>query len=91
MIAQPHALEATHPLCFTHPGETVKIVEIRGGRRLRKRLADLGLNVGMAVRVIQGTHGGPMLLAFKGDARLAIGAGIAQKILVAPEDTATPH
>ncbi len=74
----------TYPLNLASPGDTVDLVAIRGGKRLHKRLADLGLNVGMPVRIIQGVSGGPMLLAFKGDSRLAIGHGIAAKIVVAP-------
>ncbi|MBN2469384.1 MAG: ferrous iron transport protein A [Anaerolineae bacterium] len=81
----------THPLNMAVPGETVELVEIRGGRRMRKRLADLGLCVGMLVRIIQGTSSGPMLLAFKEDARLAIGSGIAHKIIVSPYEPDSHH
>ena len=70
-------------MCMVSSGKTVKLVEIRGGRRVRKRLADLGLNVGMSVRVVQGDSRGPMIIAVKGDARLAIGRGIAHRIIVA--------
>jgi Fe2+ transport system protein FeoA len=80
--------QLTHPLNLALPGDTVELVEIRGGHRLRKRLADLGLNVGMCVRIVQGNRRGPMLLAFKDDARLAVGCGIADKIIVAPCDPA---
>ncbi len=76
----------TYPLTMTQPGETVRVVAIHGGYRLRKRLADLGLTVGLPVRVIQGSSSGPMLIAFKEDARLAVGHGVAHKIIVAPYD-----
>ena len=62
----------TVPLIMATPGETVQLVKIRGGRRMRKRLADLGLNIGMSLRIVQRTPHGPMLLAFKYDARLAL-------------------
>jgi ferrous iron transport protein A len=48
---------------------------------MRKRLADLGLNLGMTVRVIQRDRHGPLILAVK-DARLALGRGMAHKIMV---------
>jgi Fe2+ transport system protein FeoA len=79
------------PLNMATPGETVELVEIRGGHRLRKRLADLGLNIGMAIRIVQGDATGPMLLAFKGDARLAIGRGITHKIMVTPHHDPAHH
>lgn len=81
----------THPLNIATPGDTVELVEIRGGRRMRKRLADLGLCVGMRVRIIQGNSSGPMLLAFKEDARLAVGSGIAHKIIVSPYEPDSQH
>ena len=91
MTSRTKSLAFTHPLNLAVPGETVELVEIRGGRRLRKRLADLGLNVGMCVRVVQGNSSGPMLLAFKEDARLAVGSGIAHKIIVSPHDPDSHH
>ncbi len=48
---------------------------------LRKRLADLGISAGSEVRVVQ-NYGGPIILAVKEDARMAIGRGMAHRILV---------
>lgn len=63
-------------------GTTVELASIEGGRRLRKRLADLGLTVGQRVRVVQNHFAGPLILAVQHDARLAIGRGMAHKIHV---------
>jgi ferrous iron transport protein A len=63
-------------------GQTVELVRIGECRRLRKRLADLGLNVGLNVRVVQNSFAGPLILAVREDSRLAIGRGMAQRILV---------
>jgi Fe2+ transport system protein FeoA len=63
------------------PGEEVRLVAIHGGQRMRKRLADLGLNLGMTVRVMQRDGHGPLILAVK-DSRLALGRGMAHKIEV---------
>lgn len=70
------------PLTFATRGQTVALTEIRAGGKLRQRLGDLGLNIGMSVRVVQDDHCGPVILAVKNDARLAIGRGMAQKIMV---------
>ncbi|MBN1287415.1 MAG: ferrous iron transport protein A [Anaerolineae bacterium] len=72
------------PLSMAAPGDTVELVEIRGGRRFRQRLADLGLNTGTSVRVIQNDHTGPLILAVKHDARLALGQGAAHRIQILP-------
>jgi ferrous iron transport protein A len=79
MLQQAHAM----PLSMVAPGQTVELVSIQGGQKLRKRLADLGLNVGMTVRVMQAHPTGPMIVAVKGDSRLALGRGITHKVVVA--------
>jgi len=68
------------PLTMAKVGEEVKVVEVRGGQRLRRRLIELGFMPGARVRVLQ-DHGGPLLLAV-GSTRLAMGRGMAHKILV---------
>jgi len=72
------------PLSMVSPGEDVRLVAIRGGRRVRKRLADLGLTPGTILRVVQAGFHGPLIVAFKDDARLALGRGMAHKIMVEP-------
>lgn len=69
------------PLTMACPGEEMRLVAIRGGCRMRKRLADLGLNPGTTVRVVQHNGRGPTIVAVKGS-RLAIGRGMAHRILV---------
>ena len=76
--------QPSFPLSMVSPGETACLMGIRGGHALNKRLADLGLTVGVVVRVVQGDPSGPMILAFKDDARLALGRGVAQQIVVSP-------
>lgn len=68
-------------------GSRARIVQMEGGRRLRKRLADLGLSVGMEVRVLRDAYGhGPMIIAVRHDTRLALGWGLAAKITVCIEE-----
>ena len=68
---------------MTGEGERVTIVAVTGGRAMQKRLFDLGIVVGKELTVIQRQVEGPMVAAV-GDARLALGPGVTQKILVTP-------
>jgi ferrous iron transport protein A len=70
------------PLSMTDEGARVRIHAHRAGRALGARLTELGLNVGCEVRVVQ-RQGGGFLLA-RGEGRIAIGGGMASKILVVP-------
>ena len=69
------------PLAMASPGEVVRIADIRAGRGLTRRLADMGLVPGTDIRVINSYRPGPVLLEVRGT-RLALGHGMAQKILV---------
>jgi len=68
------------PLSMLPPHHPARIVEVRAGHRLKERLAGLGLVPGNTVEVLN-TSSGPLLLAV-GDARLALGRGMAHKVLV---------
>jgi ferrous iron transport protein A len=68
------------PLSMVNTGESVKLVRIAAGRRLRRRLTELGLIPGVEFKIMQ-DEGGPLLLAVK-DTRLALGRGMAHKIIV---------
>ena len=70
------------PLSLVAAGESAKLVAIRDTDAVRKRLSDLGLGVGVSVRVVKSDPGIPMILAFKHDARLAVGRATANRILV---------
>lgn len=74
------ARNGTLPLTMVAPGQRVKLVQITAGRRLRHRLTELGLTPGIGLEIIQ-DQGGPLLLAVR-DTRLALGRGMAHKILV---------
>ncbi len=68
------------PLTMATPGVTLTLVEIASNNGLRHRLTELGLTPGVDFRVLQ-SEGGPLLLAVH-NSRLAIGRGMAHKILV---------
>ena len=71
------------PLAMASAGEKLRIVSVAGGRGVHHRLASMGLNVGSEIEVIKKGFPGPFLVS-AGDTRLAIGAGIAHKIMVLP-------
>ena len=63
-------------------GQTLRLLEIRAGRRLTHRMAEMGLTPGVTLRVVQ-DNGGPLLVSVRGS-RIAIGRGLAHKLLVEP-------
>lgn len=78
--------DAHLPLSLVSPGQTVTLVSIQDCPRLRQRFADLGLNIGLTVRVVKNDFHGPLILAIKNDSRLAIGRGLAHRIHVQDGD-----
>jgi Fe2+ transport system protein FeoA len=63
-------------------GQTGIIVSIAGGKMAAKRLADLGLAPGTAIKVLRKTlFSGPVQIEICGS-KLAIGRGLASKIFV---------
>ena len=70
------------PLINLKIGETGKITSIHGGRMVTQRLNDLGLTIGTELRIKGGApFGGPVQILVRGSI-LAIGRGIATKIMV---------
>ncbi len=59
----------------------MEIVEIRAGRGLAMRLANMGFYPGAVVEVISNVGRGPLIIA-KGGVRLGLGFGMAHKIWV---------
>ncbi|HJX12197.1 MAG TPA: FeoA family protein [Dehalococcoidales bacterium] len=72
----------------TAAGEKVVIVSVRAGWGLQRRLADLGLTPGTEVTIISGGRPGPVIIEVRGS-RLALGQGMAGKIVVRPEGVIT--
>ncbi|MDD5511102.1 MAG: FeoA family protein [Dehalococcoidales bacterium] len=69
------------PLAMINPYEEVTVAEIRGGRGLVQRLADMGLTPGTKLKVINSQMPGPILIDLRGS-RLVLGHGVALKIMV---------
>jgi len=68
------------PLAMAAVGEEVRLVNVRGGEKLTQRLTALGLTPGVTFSIVQDA-GGPLLLSIR-DTRIALGRGMAQKVMV---------
>ena len=75
------------PLAMAKPGENVVIKDIMGGSHARSRLASMGLKRGDFLEIINNNGLGRLIVGHE-TMRLAMGRGIAQKIMVslAPQD-----
>jgi Fe2+ transport system protein FeoA len=69
------------PLPMATLGERVKVLSLDGGQGMRERLVSMGLGPGSEIEVIRRGAPGPFIIAVK-ETRLAIGAGMAQRIMV---------
>jgi Fur family ferric uptake transcriptional regulator len=69
------------PLSLVSEGETVRIADIGGGRRIRQRLVSMGLVPGKDLEVIRTPGPGPAVVAVDGS-RIALGHILARKVLV---------
>ena len=85
--SQTH-LDAPCPHCESCPlssvgvGEACFLLHVGTGRRLRRRLAELGLTPGVQMTVLQNT-GGPVLVSVR-NSRLALGRQMAHHLDVLP-------
>jgi Fe2+ transport system protein FeoA len=80
MIERMKPENSSFPLTMAVRGQLVRLTKIMAGRKLTHRLTELGLTPGVNFEVLH-DHGGPLLLAVR-DSRLALGRGMASKILV---------
>ena len=69
------------PLSMVSEGDSVKLVEIKAGWGLVRRLTDMGLTPGTVIKVVNKQGAGPMLIEVRGS-RLALGRGICHHIRV---------
>ena len=74
-------------LAMAKAGETVFVREVAGCKHKQGRLASMGLRAGDRVEIINNTGGGRVILGLE-NTRLAIGRGMAKRIMVSPmQDT----
>jgi ferrous iron transport protein A len=70
----------TLPLTMATIGARLKITELLGGWCLRRKATEMGLHAGAEIEVRQHERGA--VIVCSGQARYAIGAGLAHKIIV---------
>lgn len=70
------------PLSMADSGAQVRIVSLRGGAGMDRRMTEMGLNVGAQVRVLQQEGSG--LVVMRGESRFALGGGMAHRVMVMP-------
>lgn len=83
MLMKTEKLLQAFPLGMAGEGARVRIVGIMAGKNLVKRLLAMGMSEDTEVRVLQRQKGNGMVVAC-GETRLALGMGMAHKIMVVP-------
>ena len=84
------------PLGLLNPGEEAEVVEVYPGRRglpaVRKekeqtdtRVEDIGIRAGKTIEMLNNGGRGPLLLKVD-ESRIAIGRGVAMKVMVRRKD-----
>jgi ferrous iron transport protein A len=76
-----HAGVGAFPLLLAAEGERVRVVAVHGGQAAVRKLSDLGLRPGCEVTVASRGAAGSLVIA-RGDMRLALGTGMAHRVLV---------
>lgn len=73
------------PLGLMAPGETAEVMALKFGRTHNSagqaRMEDMGIRPGKKVRMLTNEGGGPVLLKVD-EARIALGRGMAMKVMV---------
>jgi len=77
------------PLALAKAGERIVIKDILGGREARARLASMGLRPGDCLEVVSNNGLGRLIIGH-GSTRLAVGRGIAQKIMASLDEEDRP-
>ncbi len=77
-------MTAVMPLLLAPEGSLVRIIEVRGGHGLIRRLAEIGIFPGRTLHVVTSSRG-PVVIEMHGSgssSKIALGCGVAMKILV---------
>lgn len=73
------------PLPMLPPGRSARVTHIiPAGRGMARRLAAMGISRGTVLTLLS-SQGGPLLVRI-GDSRIAIGRGMAHRVMVTPCD-----
>ncbi|MCA9973465.1 MAG: ferrous iron transport protein A [Anaerolineales bacterium] len=80
MHNEPTCSREICPLTMAPVGQDLRLCRLCAGRRLARRLAELGLTPGVELRVVQDA-GGPLLVSVR-NSRIALGRGVASQLRV---------
>ncbi len=69
------------PLILAPKNKDLTVDKINGGKNINTRLTELGLIKGKTIQVINKANSGPVLVQID-NARIAIGQGMAMKVMV---------
>lgn len=72
------------PLPMAATGKKIRIFSLEGGQGMQERLTSMGLGPGSEIEVLKRGAPGPFVLAVQ-ETRLAIGEGMARKIIITEE------
>jgi len=72
------------PLAMLSENDEAKVVEVRGGRGLVRRLSELGFTPGAKVKILFSNSPGPVVIDVRGS-RIALGRGLLMRIIVDSE------
>ena len=75
----------TQSLSSLCQGQKARVVALDGGHTFQHRVLGMGLCVGRTVQMLGGAGGGGPVFVAAGDTRLAVGRGMADKIMVVVE------
>ena len=78
------------PLSTVQAGKTVRLASVEAGRGLNSRLASMGLVPNVKIKVVSNGHPGPFVINVR-DSRMALGRGMAHKIMVCSCDYEKDH
>jgi len=73
-------ITAPLPLMLADVGQRVRVVALRGGVLLDRRMTEMGIHIGAELTIHQREGGGVVLK--RGETRFALGGGMAHKIMV---------
>ncbi len=85
MQPRAHISPKTATLAQIQTGKRAQVIKVQGGRRMLARLATFGFVRGAEVQVLQNYGTGPVIVQIHG-ARVALGRGEAERILVEPSN-----
>lgn len=86
MQRRAHLSSQTATLAQIQSGKRAHVLDVQGGRQMLARLATFGFVRGAEVQVLQNYGIGPVIVQIHG-ARVALGRGEAERILVETSNT----